>query len=52
MQFYSTALQRITFQFSNDLFDIYTLFGIAWVMALFEGTVAYVMISASMKSMA
>ena len=36
---------------SSDLFDIYTLFGIAWVMALFEGTVAYVMISASMKSM-
>lgn len=35
----------------TDLFDIYTLFGIAWVMALFEGTVAYVMISASMKSM-
>ena len=35
----------------GDLFDIYTLFGIAWVMALFEGTVAYVMISASMKSM-
>ena len=35
----------------SDLFDIYTLFGIAWVMALFEGTVAYVMISASMKSM-
>ena len=36
---------------TNDPFDIYTLFGIAWVMALFEGTVAYVMISASMKSM-
>ena len=36
---------------NGDLFDIYTLFGIAWVMALFEGTVAYVMISASMKSM-
>jgi iron(III) transport system permease protein len=35
----------------TDMFDIYTLFGIAWVMALFEGTVAYVMISASMKSM-
>jgi len=35
----------------GDLFDIYTLFGIAWVMALFEGTVAYVMISAAMKSM-
>ena len=27
------------------------MFGIAWVMALFEGTVAFVMISASMKSM-
>ena len=35
----------------GDLFDIYTLFGIAWVMALFEGTVAYVMIAAAMKSM-
>jgi iron(III) transport system permease protein len=27
------------------------MFGIAWIMALFEGTVAFVMISASMKSM-
>ena len=36
---------------SGDLVDIYTHFGIAWVMALFEGTVAFVMISASMKSM-
>jgi iron(III) transport system permease protein len=36
---------------TGDLFNIYSLFGIAWVMALFEGTVAYVMISASMKSM-
>ena len=35
----------------NDLFDIYSPLGIAWVMALFEGTVAFVMISASMKSM-
>jgi len=35
----------------GDLLDIYTHFGIAWVMALFEGTVAFVMISASMKSM-
>jgi iron(III) transport system permease protein len=35
----------------NDLFDIYSPVGIAWVMALFEGTVAFVMISASMKSM-
>ena len=35
----------------NDLFDIYSPFGIAWVMALFEGTVAFVMISAAMKSM-
>src|SRR5258708_2026162 len=34
----------------GDLVDIYTHFGIAWVMALFEGTVAFVMISASMKS--
>ena len=36
---------------SGDLADIYTHFGIAWVMALFEGTVAFVMISAAMKSM-
>ena len=34
-----------------DLLDIYTPFGIAWVMALFEGTVAFVMISTVMKSM-
>ncbi len=37
--------------FRNDLFDIYSPLGIAWVMALFEGTVAFVMISAAMKSM-
>jgi iron(III) transport system permease protein len=36
---------------SGDLLNIYSIFGIAWVMALFEGTVAYVMISAAMKSM-
>src|SRR5499427_9731093 len=36
---------------SGDLVDVYTHFGIAWVMALFEGTVAFVMIAASMKSM-
>ncbi len=36
---------------NGDLFDIYTPYGIAWVMALFEGTVAFVMISAAMKSM-
>ncbi|MBV8169499.1 MAG: iron ABC transporter permease, partial [Alphaproteobacteria bacterium] len=36
---------------SGDIADIYTHFGIAWVMALFEGTVAFVMVSASMKSM-
>ncbi len=35
----------------SDLVDIYGHFGIAWIMALFEGTVAFVMISASMKSM-
>jgi iron(III) transport system permease protein len=34
-----------------DLFDIYSPYGIAWVMALFEGTAAFVMISAAMKSM-
>src|ERR1700756_2927237 len=34
-----------------DLFNIYSPWGIAWVMALFEGTVAFVMISAAMKSM-
>jgi iron(III) transport system permease protein len=36
---------------TGDLVDIYSPFGIAWVMALFEGTVAFVMISAAMKSM-
>jgi iron(III) transport system permease protein len=36
---------------SGDLVNIYSPFGIAWVMALFEGTVAFVMISAAMKSM-
>ncbi len=35
----------------GDLFNIYSPWGIAWVMALFEGTVAFVMISAAMKSM-
>jgi len=35
----------------GDFFNIYTPWGIAWVMALFEGTVAFVMISAAMKSM-
>jgi iron(III) transport system permease protein len=33
------------------LVNVYSPFGIAWVMALFEGTVAFVMISAAMKSM-
>lgn len=37
--------------FTSDFFNIYTPWGIAWVMALFEGTVAFVMIAASMKSM-
>src|SRR5262249_29404611 len=36
---------------SGDLFNVYSAFGIAWVMALFEGTVAFVMISAALKSM-
>jgi iron(III) transport system permease protein len=36
---------------SGDLLNVYSPFGIAWVMALFEGTVAFVMISATMKSM-
>jgi iron(III) transport system permease protein len=35
----------------GDLFNAYSAWGIAWVMALFEGTVAFVMISAAMKSM-
>lgn len=39
------------FGYDDDLVDIYSPFGIAWVMALFEGTVAFVMISAAMKSM-
>ena len=33
------------------LIDINTPYGIAWVMALFEGSVAFVMIAAVMKSM-
>src|ERR1700692_3496818 len=32
----------------GDLVNVYSAFGIAWVMALFEGTVAFVMISAAM----
>ena len=40
-----------SFGFGTDFFNIYSPQGIAWVMALFEGTVAFVMISASMKSM-
>ena len=36
---------------SGPLFDITGPVGIAWVMALFEGSVAFVMISAVMKSM-
>ncbi|HEY4192155.1 MAG TPA: iron ABC transporter permease [Mesorhizobium sp.] len=36
---------------SGPLVDIYTPEGVAWVMALFEGTVAFVMIAAAMKSM-
>src|SRR6266478_6470294 len=35
----------------RHLFDINTAYGIAWVMALFEGSVAFVMIAAVMKSM-
>lgn len=35
----------------QPLIDINSALGIAWVMALFEGTVAFVMISAAMKSM-
>ncbi len=37
--------------FKGDIVNVYGHFGIAWIMALFEGTVAFVMISASMKSM-
>src|SRR5947208_10508239 len=36
---------------SEYLIDINTAYGIAWVMALFEGSVAFVMIGAVMKSM-
>ena len=36
---------------NGDVLNIYSPWGIAWVMALFEGTVAFVMISAAMKSM-
>jgi len=37
--------------FTGYLIDITSPMGIAWVMALFEGSVAYVMISAVMQSM-
>jgi iron(III) transport system permease protein len=36
---------------SDHLIDINTAYGIAWVMALFEGSVAFVMIAAVTKSM-
>jgi iron(III) transport system permease protein len=36
---------------TQPLFNINSPMGIAWVMALFEGSVAFVMISAAMKSM-
>jgi iron(III) transport system permease protein len=36
---------------SGHVIDINTPYGIAWVMALFEGSVAFVMIAAVMKSM-
>src|SRR6186997_1197577 len=36
---------------AGHLIDINTPYGIAWVMALFEGSVAFVMIAALMKSM-
>src|SRR3954468_7007633 len=36
---------------ADALINIVTPFGIAWVMALFEGSVAFVMIGAVMKSM-
>jgi iron(III) transport system permease protein len=36
---------------TGHLIDINTPYGIAWVMALFEGSVAFVMIGAVMKSM-
>ena len=35
----------------GHLIDVTTPYGIAWVMALFEGSVAFVMIGAVMKSM-
>jgi iron(III) transport system permease protein len=36
---------------TDHIIDINTPYGIAWVMALFEGSVAFVMIAAVMKSM-
>jgi len=36
---------------TGHLIDVNTPYGIAWVMALFEGSVAFVMIGAVMKSM-
>src|SRR5258708_15797871 len=35
----------------SHLIDVTSPYGIAWVMALFEGSVAFVMIGAVMKSM-
>ena len=35
----------------GDVVNVQSAYGIAWVMALFEGTVAFMMISAAMKSM-
>jgi len=36
---------------NGDLLNSNTAFGIAWVMAFFEGTVAFMIISPAMKSM-
>jgi iron(III) transport system permease protein len=35
----------------ESFFNVYTPEGVAWIMALFEGSVAFVMVSAAMKSM-
>ncbi len=42
---------RMTGTSGAPLVDLNSAGGIAWVMALYEGTVAYLMISAAMKSM-
>ena len=47
----NAGLARLLGQSEVTILDANSPFGIAWVMALFEGTVVFVMISAAFKSM-